>query len=63
MPKWLRPLVICAESELRLVMPVDPLTRLMMNADNISVSDMEALMQRVSRSLAKRSGDGGGVPN
>lgn len=35
-------------------MPVDPLTRLMMDADNVSVSEMEALMRRVSHSLVKR---------
>jgi hypothetical protein len=44
-------------------MPADPLTRLMMDADNVSVAEIEALMRRVSRSLAKRIAQRGGVTN
>jgi len=44
-------------------MPVDPLTRLMMDADNVSASEMEALMRRVSRSLAKPTTRRGGATN
>jgi fructose-1,6-bisphosphatase len=46
---------VCGETKLRLLMPVDPLTRLMMEADGVSVSEMEALMRRISRTLAQRS--------
>ena len=49
------------EIELRLCMPVDPLTRVMMDADGVSASEMEALMRRVSQSLAMRSGRRVGV--
>lgn len=45
-------------NELRLRMPVDPLTHLMMDADGISVSEMEALMQRINRTLEERSAIG-----
>jgi predicted transcriptional regulator of viral defense system len=51
----------CAECGPHLCEPVDPLTRLMMDADDVSVSEIDALMQRVSRSLAKRSAGFGGV--
>jgi len=44
-------------------MPVDPLTRLMMDADNVSASEMEALVRRVSRSLAKPTACRRGVTN
>jgi hypothetical protein len=63
MPMCAPSLVTCSDCELRLIMPVDPLTRLMMDADNISVSEMEALIQQVSRSLAKRLGEGGEFTN
>jgi hypothetical protein len=43
------------ETKLRLLMPVDSLTRLMMDADGVSVFEMEALMQRIGRALAQRS--------
>ncbi len=48
------------EIELRLCMPVDPLTRLMMDADGVSASEMEVLLRRVSQAMAVRSGRGGG---
>lgn len=54
MPMRSRSLVTCDECDPGLFMPVDPLTRLMMDADNVSVSEMEALMRRVSHSLVKR---------
>jgi len=44
-------------------MPVDPLTRLIMDADNVSASEMEELMRRVSRSLAKPPARRGGAGN
>lgn len=47
-----------SKTELRLLMPADPLTRLMMDADKVSVSEMEVLMRRVSSVLAKRSTSG-----
>jgi hypothetical protein len=49
------------ETELRLCMPVDPLTRLMMDADGVSTSEMELLMRCVSQALALRSGRRGRV--
>jgi hypothetical protein len=42
-------------------MPADPLTRLMMDADNVSVSAMDALMGRVSQALAQRLAGCGGL--
>lgn len=54
MPMQSRVPPTCAECDPRLFMPADPLTRLMMGADDISVSEMDALMQRVSRALATR---------
>lgn len=43
------------EIELQLCTPVDPLTRLMMDADGVSASEMEVLVRRVSHALAMRS--------
>jgi hypothetical protein len=54
MPMRARLFATCDEYEPGILTPVDPLTRLMMDADNVSVSEMEALMRRISRSLEKR---------
>ena len=51
------------ECEPGIFMPVDPLTRLIMDADNVSASEMEELMRRVSRSLAKPPARRGGAGN
>lgn len=59
MQSRLRP--TCAECEPHLFEPIDPLTRLMMDADDVSVSEIHALTTRVSRSLAKRLAGFGGV--
>lgn len=58
---WSRSLLTRDECEPGLFMPSDPLTRLMMDADNVSVSELEALMRRVSHALAKRTVQPGGV--
>jgi len=63
MPMRSRSLATRDECEPEIFMPVDPLTRLMMDTDNVSASEMEALMRRVSRSLAKPTGRRGGVTN
>ena len=41
-------------SDLRLLAGVDPLTWLMMDADGVSMSEIETLMQQISRTLAMR---------
>ncbi len=61
MPPRFSPL--CHAIELRLRMPVDPLTRLMMDADGVSASEMEVLMRRACQALAIRSGRCGSVPS
>lgn len=40
--------------DLQLLAGVDPLTRLMMDADGVSMSEMETLIQQISRTLVMR---------
>ena len=63
MPMRSRSLVTRDECEPGRFTPVDPLTRLMMDADNVSACEMEALMRRVSRSLANPMACRGGATN
>jgi hypothetical protein len=41
-------------NELRLVTPVDPLTRLMMDADGVLETELDTLMRRLARILSTR---------